>query len=136
MPENKIGTITTINCMKMLSNLSDGLTAAVIKRINYYIFYNYIFIYNSSEGNPYIYDVLDWRNVGKSSGTLIGTLFLACFVHIVLFFIYRLRVTIHERCCSRDNKSSKGSATQIGISMVLGNHGNDNPGYINTEKVV
>ncbi|XP_055903213.1 protein rolling stone [Eupeodes corollae] len=98
-------------------------------------------------GNPFIYTVLDWRNTQGALITCIGVLLLTCFIYIVVFMVYKVRVFIYRRIYSpavfnptTDTTTIDGNSKTIdtkgiqhspsGISMVLGNYtGYENQGF-------
>lgn len=53
-------------------------------------------------GNPYIYEVLNWEMPIKAIVMVIGASFLATIVETILFFIYKLRVHIKRQLINAD----------------------------------
>lgn len=87
----------------------------------------------NSFGHHYIYHVLDWSKPRKAMVTVFGTLILAIIVHMILFWIYKLRVFIQRRLIAKEmilpTKVTKQHKNGIlhnnsQISMVFGG-GND-----------
>ncbi|XP_030080024.1 protein rolling stone-like [Drosophila hydei] len=50
-------------------------------------------------GNRFIYFILDWEKPGLAIGSVCGCLVLGIILCVVVFWIYRLRLWICERCC-------------------------------------
>lgn len=48
-------------------------------------------------GQPFIYPILDWSHPEKALIAAFGILFITIFVHIFLFWIYKLRVFVQRR---------------------------------------
>lgn len=78
-------------------------------------------------GHPFIYNVLDWRKPEKASITVFGTLTLAIIVHILLFWIYKLRVYVQRKFFTTESiLPTKASKNRLNgsqgsqISMVFG----------------
>lgn len=74
--------------------------------------------------------MLDWSKPDKAMITVFGTLVLAFIVHILLFWVYKLRVSIQRHFIGTEMilptaKSDKHLSRSLGsqISMVFG--GND-----------
>ena len=58
-------------------------------------------------GNPYIYDVLDWRNPGKTIGVVFGAILGFFLVYLLVYGLYRLRIFIYQECaCGSKNASA------------------------------
>lgn len=85
---------------------------------------------NNSGGHHYIYFVLDWEKPGKAMVTVFGTLMLAIFMHVALFWVYKLRVFVQKRCFGEKKvlplTNPKHKLTHNGsqISMVFGDKDN------------
>lgn len=65
---------------------------------------------------------MDWSKPGSAIVTAVGTVCLAIVVHIILFFIYKIRVQIHDKCTKKNVilPTSVPASPGVGISMVLG----------------
>lgn len=107
---------------------------AVVFSIEWIYFHEFIFHFR--KGNHFIYPVLDWSKPGKSMVTVFGTLILAIMVHIMLFWIYKLRVFIHRRFISTKlmlpTKTPTDQFNKTGgsqISMVFGDDGCTNQAF-------
>lgn len=50
-----------------------------------------------SDGNRYIYDVIDWSEPGRTFGVVVGCLVGLCVVYLVVYGLYKLRVFIYNR---------------------------------------
>lgn len=92
-----------------------------------------------SQGNRYIYFVLDWSKPDGAAVTSVGTVLLAVAVHTALFAVQKLRVFVHNRCAGKQVRPSSsvaagggggggGSVPPTHISMVLGS-GYSNAGF-------
>lgn len=49
------------------------------------------------KGEPFIYGVLDWKRPEKTIPTIFALLIFGIFAHVILFWIYKLRVFIQQR---------------------------------------
>ncbi len=60
------------------------------------------------DGNPYIYDVLDWREPGTAIGVAAGAFAGLCLVFAALYGLYRLRVWAWKRWIRRRPREAGG----------------------------
>lgn len=65
---------------------------------------------------------MDWSKPSSAIVTAVGTVCLAIVVHIILFFVYKLRVQIYDKCTKKNVilPTSQAVSTGSQISMVLG----------------
>ncbi|KAH8255521.1 hypothetical protein KR038_004957, partial [Drosophila bunnanda] len=97
----------------------------------------------NKKGKPYIYHVIDWSQPESSFVTVVGVLILSCFIYVLLFAFFKLRLFLSRRCRKANfvlpTSSGKGPDEKTGngiqhspsrISMVLGNFaGYENQAY-------
>lgn len=102
-----------------------------------------IFFCLSRIGKRYIYNVLNWEKPEKAMIMVFGTLILAITVHIILFWIYKLRVFVQRRFFGTElilptkSKSPSGKSLGSQISMVFGeNDGCTNEAFKTTPSIV
>lgn len=100
-----------------------------------------LFYLLSRKGNPFIYNVLNWEKPEKAMVMVFGTLILAITVHIVLFWIYKLRVFVQRRFFGTESilptKNHKSQSLGSQISMVFGeNDGCTNEAFKTTPSIV
>ncbi|XP_064553788.1 protein rolling stone-like [Drosophila montana] len=53
-------------------------------------------------GNRFIYFILDWERPGLAIGSVCGCIVLALIFCVLIFWIYRLRLWMHERCGKKE----------------------------------
>lgn len=100
------------------------------------------FFCSSRNGKRYIYNVLDWEKPQKAMVMVFGTLILAITVHIILFWIYKLRVFVQRRFFGTElilptkSKSPSGKSLGSQISMVFGDDGCTNEAFKNSPSIV
>lgn len=99
----------------------------------------------NQHGETFIYKVLDWRKPEATLITCAGVLALSCFIYIIMFMVYKVRVIIYRRIFSpavfKPTTTTTVDSSKIidpkvihhspsGISMVLGNYtGYENQGF-------
>ncbi|KAH8245073.1 hypothetical protein KR032_004429, partial [Drosophila birchii] len=99
----------------------------------------------NKKGKPYIYHVVDWSQPERAFATAVGVLLLSCFIYVLLFMFFKLRLFLHRRFRNAnfvlptssgkggppDDKSGNGiQHSPSRISMVLGNFaGYENQAY-------
>uniref|UniRef100_A0A1L8D935 Putative conserved plasma membrane protein n=2 Tax=Nyssomyia neivai TaxID=330878 RepID=A0A1L8D935_9DIPT len=92
-------------------------------------------------GTTYIYNVLNWNNPGSAMVTVVGVCVLGILINTILYFIHLLRTWIHRRYFEREEilpttSSPCSTIPGHGISMVLGQFGQDNRAFTtSTEKL-
>ncbi|XP_055639296.1 protein rolling stone-like [Toxorhynchites rutilus septentrionalis] len=98
----------------------------------------FLFGGTDKKGRPFIYNVLDWQTPGRSMVTVVGTITLAIIVHVLMFFVYKLRNSIYLRFFNLKPILPTNSTINLqqgkacnGISMV---YGNENHGFSIGEK--
>lgn len=126
-----------------------ALTCMFQFTFNLFVFWlawsKYFVLFISRMGKHFIYNVLDWSHPEKSMIMVAGTLVLAITVHIILFWVYKLRKFIQRRFfgtelilptkSGKDRNSNKSLGSQI--SMVFGdNDGCTNEAFKTTSSVV
>lgn len=80
------------------------------------------------KGQPFIYNVMDWRKTGNTFVTILAIHVLAIIIHMVLFYLYRIRVFIQRRI-ERKNlilpttaNAGNASLNDSRVSMVFGSN--------------
>ncbi|GAB0089035.1 Protein rolling stone [Sergentomyia squamirostris] len=92
-------------------------------------------------GSTYIYSVLNWNNPGSAMLTFLGVCALGIIIHLIVYFIYLIRTWIYRRYFEEDEilpttTSPCSTIPGHGISMVLGQFGQDNRAFTtSTEKL-
>ncbi|XP_055593397.1 protein rolling stone [Uranotaenia lowii] len=107
----------------------------------FYCFFSVIYFLcggTNIKGNPYIYNVLDWNKPGAAMITVVGTIILAVIVHVLMFFVYKLRTVMYLRCFNTKPILPTNSTSNLqqgkpndGISMV---YGTDNRAFTISDK--
>ncbi|XP_059616897.1 protein rolling stone-like [Phlebotomus argentipes] len=94
----------------------------------------------TKSGATYIYSVLDWNDPGSAMITVVGVCALGIIIHTILYLIYLLRTWIFRRYFEKEEimptTSPASTLPGHGISMVLGQFGQDNRAFTtSTEKL-
>jgi len=84
-----------------------------------------------ANGNPYIYEPLDWRNPGFATVLLVIAAFAVIIFHFMMFWIYRLRSFLYNKYIAP--KSYDLGTTSPNISMIGTAEGQDNLAYVCTQ---
>ncbi|KAJ8918719.1 hypothetical protein NQ315_015039 [Exocentrus adspersus] len=66
----------------------------------------------AKDGSKCIYRILDWDKPLSTALTCVGVTVFLVFLHCMAFLVYKLRITLYERCCSPKQEAPSEDLTE------------------------